>query len=77
MIVGEVIIEYVSGNLILNGAILVSTAVDVTTFSIKVISALNYIVYNDCYANMVSGGGGSLTNVITNGGTLYIDADVE
>ena len=74
---GSGVIEYVSGNLILNGAVLVSTAVDPTTFSIKVISALNYIGYNDSYANMVAGGGGSLTNIITNGGSLYIDADVE
>ena len=74
---GSGVIEYVSGNLILNGAVLVSTAVDATTFSIKVTSALNYIGYNDSYANLVVGGGGSLTNLITGGGSIVVDADVQ
>ena len=74
---GSGVIEYVSGQLILNGATLVSTAVDVTTFSIKVTSALDYIVYNNSYANLAIGGGGSLTNLITDGGVIVVDADVE
>ena len=74
---GSGVIEYVSGQLILNGATLVSTAVDVTTFSIKVTSALNYIGYNDSYANMPVGGGGSLTNLITGGGSIVVDTDVQ
>jgi len=74
---GSGVIEYVSGNLILNGATLVSENTDVSTFSIKVISALNYIAYNDSYANMPVGGGGSLTNSITGGGTIVVDSNVE
>ncbi len=74
---GSGVIEYVSGNLILNGATLVSESVDVTTYSIKVASALNYIGYNDSFANMAIGGGGSLTNLITGGGTIVVDTDVE
>ena len=75
--VGSGVIEYVSGNLILNGATLVSESVDVTTFSIKVVGALNYIGYNDSFANMAVGGGGSLTNLITGGGIIVVDTDVE
>jgi len=74
---GSGVIEYVSGNLILNGATLVSESVDVTTFSIKVVGALNYIGYNDSFANMAVGGGGSLTNLITGGGIIVVDTDVE
>lgn len=74
---GSGVIEYVSGNLILNGATLVSESVDVTTFSIKVVGALNYIGYNDSFANMAVGGGGSLTNLITGGGAIVVDTDVE
>lgn len=71
------VIEYVSGQLILNGATLVSTAVDVTTFSIKVVGALDYVGYNDSYANLAIGGGGSLTNLITGGGSIVVDTDVQ
>jgi len=74
---GSGVIEYVSGNLILNGATLVSESVDVTTYSIKVASALDYIGYNDSFANMSVGGGGSLTNLITGGGVIVVDTDVE
>lgn len=74
---GSGVIEYVSGNLILNAATLVSESVDVTTFSIKVVSALNYLGYNDSFANMAVGGGGSLTNLITGGGAIVVDTDVE
>ena len=74
---GSGVIKYVSGNLILNAATLVSESVDVTTFSIKVVGALNYLGYNDSFANMAVGGGGSLTNLITGGGVIVVDTDVE
>tara|TARA_R110002050_G_scaffold7415_1_gene28748 strand:- start:2837 stop:4459 length:1623 start_codon:yes stop_codon:yes gene_type:complete len=74
---GSGVIEYVSGNLILNAATLVSESVDVTTFSVKVVGALNYLGYNDSFANMAVGGGGSLTNLITGGGAIVVDTDVE
>ena len=74
---GSGVIEYVSGNLILNGATLVAENTSATSYSVKVTTPLNYLGYNNSFANLVVGGGGSLTNLITGGGTIIVDTDVE
>ena len=66
------VIDYVSGQLILNGAVLVSDPMDATNYSIKTPTAgvADVVIYGDSYSNKPVGPG-TIHNTVPNGGFLY------